>query len=124
MNQLVTPINYKQKFSSSPSPQTNALSQERIEHGRNYAMETGVNPRKVSPRLPNVNSFDICFPESKSSAVLKPSLQARTDGFENETEHKAEGGGGKILRSGMVLLKHYINHNEQVLLNNVFVLIK
>ncbi|BFG36543.1 hypothetical protein CerSpe_228170 [Prunus speciosa] len=64
--------------------------------------------------------FDICLPGGRSSE-LQASLYARNMENQNEEDHMVEftnpealNSTNLILRPGMVLLKHYVTHTEQV----------
>lgn len=86
--------------------------------GHSYTTNAGANSNSnCSKDLPKIESFDICLSASEESAVvLKPSLHTRNYGSWKEVvKHKVKGANHKILRPGMVLLKHFITHNEQVL---------
>lgn len=62
-----------------------------------------------------VDLFDICPPKTTCSIVLKPPLLAKNRERRNEIKRNMEGQNGRVLRSGMVLLKSCISLNEQVL---------
>ena len=75
--------------------------------------------------FPKAKTFDICWSESeRSAAVLEPSVHTRNYESQNELGHKVERTSQRVLRPGMVLLKNYITHKEQVLLNVLFFLNK
>ncbi|KAF3447995.1 hypothetical protein FNV43_RR08703 [Rhamnella rubrinervis] len=85
--------------------------------GHSYSTSAGANRNSnCSKDLHKVESFDICLSASeKSAGVMKPSLHMRNyESWKEIVKHKAKVASHKILRPGMVLLKHYITHNEQV----------
>lgn len=61
--------------------------------------------------LPKIKPFDICLPQCRNSGNIRSSFCESYDEEQNILES-----GGKILQPGLVLLKHYITHNCQVLL--------
>ncbi|XP_027337615.1 uncharacterized protein LOC113851351 [Abrus precatorius] len=62
--------------------------------------------------MPKFQPYDICFRRRRNSAVIEASVQ----GENKESYIEMDDGGTKegILRPGMVLLKHYLTHDEQV----------
>ena len=62
---------------------------------------------------PKFKPYDICFDGKRNSALIGDTLHEK----DNESCIELQEGGAKerILRPGMVLLKHYITHDEQVL---------
>lgn len=61
------------------------------------------------------SSFDLCPTKAGSAVTLKPSLLVQNRERRNETKRSVEQPSESVLRSGMVLLKSFISHNDQVL---------
>ncbi|KAA8517499.1 hypothetical protein F0562_017871 [Nyssa sinensis] len=81
--------------------------------GISFGSKVGVGNSDSVEGLPVLEPFDICFPKSRRSVVLKASFHAKNRGKEIEMEHSMQGT-GKVLRPGMVLLKTCFTLNEQV----------
>lgn len=90
--------------------------------GPSYSTNASANSNSdCSKDLLKIESFDICLSKSEESAtVLEKSLHTRNYGSWNEVKRKVNSESHKILRPGIVLLKHYIPHHEQVHFSTLF----
>lgn len=86
--------------------------------GQSYSTVAGAgscNVSNLSKDLPKVKGFDICIPGSSRSAPRCKYLESK-----NEMRHRILRTGKRVLRPGMVLLKDYLTHREQVLFVHLF----
>ncbi|XP_021903063.1 uncharacterized protein LOC110818471 [Carica papaya] len=87
---------------------TGQLSQE-----KNHRKSMGFHDSSNSKQQAEVDPFDICM-INKSTFTLKPSLFANNREKRNQIKHSIEGRNGRVLRSGMVLLKKFLSLDDQV----------
>lgn len=103
------------------SPATSPLEKPQLCSGASAAHTMGVSASAAKTDN-SVNSedagaskpFDICRPKSGTPVMLKPSLLMKNRERRNEMRRTLEGDIGKVLRPGMVHLKHYLTMNDQV----------
>ncbi|KAK9290852.1 hypothetical protein L1049_009030 [Liquidambar formosana] len=85
--------------------------QEHVHSHSKYAV--GVGNSDCSESLPMIEPFDICHSESRKSVSLNPSLHTKNQEIWSELEQSMESI-SQVLRPGMVLLKRFITHSEQI----------
>lgn len=94
--------------------------------GANDLLSQEMDPNNVvsagdSEQQAVVKPFDICLPKT-GTIKLKPSLLEKNRVKRNDAKRAADGMNGRILRTGMVLLKNYLSLPEQVLLAFMLIL--
>lgn len=82
---------------------------------KRYAADT--NNAQCAKGSVKVEPFDICLSNCENSGALKTSLHEKDAENWNDVGFNIEGTIQRVLRPGMVLLKNYITHKFQVLLN-------
>lgn len=86
-------------------------------HGVPLPVNIPVNATNQGKPEPSEHTtFDLCPPKSGGSITLKPPLLVQNREKRNEIKRSKEQISGKVLQSGMVLLKSYLSLSDQVLL--------
>jgi hypothetical protein len=111
LNSTVPLQNQNESHLSFQAGANDQLSQEKDPNIVVSAGDSGYSEQQAV-----VEPFDICLPKTGTTLKLKPSLLVKNREKRNDVRRAADGVNGRILRSGMVLLKNYLSLHDQVLL--------
>ena len=109
-SQIQTPI----KYGGVPDMPSQNKGPQFQKSSLKNTIDTGKIEHSDHPGL--VEPFNICPVKTGTPVVLKPSLHSKNREIRKERMRAEEGQKGEVLKPGMVLLKSYISHSDQVLL--------
>nr|XP_034900291.1 uncharacterized protein LOC118038096 isoform X6 [Populus alba] len=109
LNSTVPLQNQNESHLSFQACANDQLSQEKDPNIPVSAGDSGYSEQQAE-----VEPFDICLPKTGTNLKLKPSLLVKNREKRNDVRRAADGLNGRILRSGMVLLKNYLSLHDQI----------
>uniref|UniRef100_A0A6M2EBN3 DNA N(6)-methyladenine demethylase n=1 Tax=Populus davidiana TaxID=266767 RepID=A0A6M2EBN3_9ROSI len=109
LNSTVPLQNQNESHLSFEAGANDQLSQEKDPNIVVSAGDSGCSEQQAE-----VEPFDICLPKTGTTPKLKPSLLVKNREKRNDVRRAADGVTGRILRSGMVLLKNYLSLHDQI----------
>ncbi|KAJ6932833.1 hypothetical protein NC651_008300 [Populus alba x Populus x berolinensis] len=109
LNSTVPLQNQNESHLSFEAGANDQLSQEKDPNIVVSAGDSGYSEQQAE-----VEPFDICLPKTGTTPKLKPSLLVKNREKRNDVRRAADGVTGRILRSGMVLLKNYLSLHDQI----------
>lgn len=109
LNSTVPLQNQNESHLSFQAGANDQLSQEKDPNIVVSAGDSGYSEQQAV-----VEPFDICLPKTGTTLKLKPSLLVKNREKRNDVRRAADGVNGRILRSGMVLLKNYLSLHDQI----------